>query len=508
MNRRLLGIPLAAMLMAICHGAETMAYHFASEPRLPTRVSDCPLLKAAPAATPFVAASDELRDLTEALRSAKVPLVNGWAIWNQTQRLLVVNGDTIDQLRIDELSRFREQTLHAKLTLDWIRSENSATSTKESDPVFASVSFLGKSAMKASAASHVVDPSGDWSFSVDGESTVSETKGINSQIDVAWKGPEGDSTQHGNITTGIFIPDGSTVPLASWHVAGQGRAWRLTAKGEILLSDGTAWREARLRQVGDKAEVCVKSTDESNSNRFRELPSSGDRKLLTRPEEHYLIVDFFGMTTGRDNGADPFAEPPNPSPESLPDLPDLVIPSNLENVLSGPFLDLRKPITAAGIPLGADDFVAYDPLAERLVVYGKEQQAIDMLEQLFMVMCCRGFPANVECAFWLSEGAVPDSPWMNLSLLVRSGMRSWFKLRDAKDQPIATFDVEPMVGSEVAMIGLRYDFKVHLKQQSISLDWKNETAVTLSNGIPVLTDATKLPDGRHLKQGLRATVVK
>ena len=508
MNWKLLGIPLAALLMAICHGAETMAYHFASEPTFATHASECPLLKVAPAATPFTAAGDEIHDLSEVLRSAKVPLVNGWAVWNQTQRLLVVHAGILDQWRIDELSGFRRQILHAKLTLDWIRSEKSATSTCGNDLVFTSVGILSRSAVKSTASSHVVDPSGDWSFSVEGESTVGERNGINTQLSVSWKGPDEDSTQHGNFTTGVFITDGNTVPLASWYVAGHGLAWQVTVKGEILLADGTAWRKALLRQVGDKAEVWVESTAESNSKEFRELPSAGDRKLLTKALGREVVRALGGMSTEQNSAIDPFAEPPNPSPELLPDLPDLVIPANLGDILSGSLLDLRTVITAAGIPLGMDDFVAFDPLAERLVVYCKEQKTLEMLEALFMVMCCRSIPTNVECAVWLADGAALESPWTRLSLLVRSGMGSKFKLRDAKDQPITNFDVEPVLASETAIMDMRYDFKVHLQQQTTNLEWQSQTTVNLSNGIPVLTDATKLPDGRSLKQGLRATVVK
>lgn len=505
MNRKLLWIPLAAMLMAICHAAETMAYHFASEPDLPTRISECPMLKAGPVATPFVAAGDELRDLTEALRSAKVPLVNGWAIWNQTQRLLVAHAGILDQWRIAQLSGFRGQTCHTKMTLDWIRSEKPATSTQESDPVFASVGLLGKSGMKSTASSHVVDPSGDWSFSVEGESTIGEANFIDSRFEVAWTGPDGDSTQHGDFATNVCITDGNTLPLASWYVAGHGTAWRVTAKGEILLADGTAWREARLRQVGDKAEVCVDSADESFWTGFRELPSAGDRKLRTKVLGPNVIRDLSGMSTERNGGADPSAEKPTSPAEPPLKLPDLVIPANLGDTLTGSFLDLRAPITAAGVPLGEEDVAAYDPITDRLVVYCKEEQTSDKLEQLLMVWVCG--PSYVECAAWLTDGAVPESPWVSLSLLARSGGKSKFELLDAKDQPIATFEAEPTLSSDV-VIDLRYDFNCHLQQQATNLEWHSNAAVTLSNGIPTLTDATKLPDGRSLKQGLRATVVK
>ena len=507
MNRKLLGIPLAAMLMAICHGAETMAYHFANEPDLPTQVSGCPLLQTAPAATPFVAAGDELHDLTEVLRRAKIPLVGGWAFWNQTQRLLVAHAGILDQWRIDRLSGFRGQTLNAKMTLNWIRCEKSATSAKENDPVFASVGLLSRSMLKSTASSQVVDPSGDWSFSVDGESTVGETNAfIASQLDIAWKGPDGDSTQHGDFMTNLIITDGNTLPLASWQVAGHGPAWRLTAKGEILLADGTAWREARLRQVGDKAEVCGESTDESKRTGFRELPSAGDRKLLTKALGLDVIRALLGMSMEQNEGVDPFAEPTNSPAGTQLNLPEVVIPANLGDVLTGQLLDLRASVTASGILLGDDDFVGYDPLAARLVVYCNEQRTVDALEQLFMVWYC-GSTTYVECAAWLTDGAAPESPWASLSVLVRSGTKSGFEIRDAEDQAIATFEAEPTLGSDI-IVDLKYDFTCHLKQQFTNLEWRSNATVILSDGISFLTDAAKLPDGRCLKQGLRASVIK
>ncbi len=110
MNRKLRWISLAVILMEICHGAETMAYRFAAEPVISTPVAECPLLKEAPASTPFVAAGDVLHDLTGVFREKKVLLENGWVIWNQSQRLLVVHGEMAEQWRVEDLSGFCEQS--------------------------------------------------------------------------------------------------------------------------------------------------------------------------------------------------------------------------------------------------------------------------------------------------------------------------------------------------------------------------------------------------------------
>ena len=56
----------------------------------------------------------------------------------------------------------------------------------------------------------MVDPSGAWSFAVEGESTIGETNLIDSRFEVAWTGPDGDSTQHGDFTTHVCITDGNS----------------------------------------------------------------------------------------------------------------------------------------------------------------------------------------------------------------------------------------------------------------------------------------------------------
>jgi hypothetical protein len=53
-------MPLAAMLVAVVHGAKTLGYRFVNEPITTMPVSECPVLTQAPAATPFVAAGDKL----------------------------------------------------------------------------------------------------------------------------------------------------------------------------------------------------------------------------------------------------------------------------------------------------------------------------------------------------------------------------------------------------------------------------------------------------------------
>lgn len=83
MKARLRWMLLVAMAATACCGAETMGYRFVAEPTTRTPVLECPVLSHAPDTTPFAAVGDELHDLTALARAEKIPLANGWALWNQ-----------------------------------------------------------------------------------------------------------------------------------------------------------------------------------------------------------------------------------------------------------------------------------------------------------------------------------------------------------------------------------------------------------------------------------------
>jgi hypothetical protein len=124
-----------------------------------------------------------------------------------------------------------------------------------------------------------------------------------------------------------------------------------------------------------------------------------------------------------------------------------------------------------------------------------------------MTMDCGGPYSPIQCEAWLADAAEPASPLAKISLLGRAGTRAKFELLDAKDQAIAWFEVEPTRDAENTTIELRHAFQCRLPSPA-KADWQSNSAVTLANGIPLLTDAAKLPDGRMLKQGLRATMGK
>lgn len=501
MNRKLRWISLAVILMEICHGAETMAYRFAAEPVISTPVAECPLLKEAPASTPFVAAGDVLHDLTGVFREKKVLLENGWVIWNQSQRLLVVHGEMAEQWRVEDLSGFCEQTRQPKLTIDWIRSEKTEDPAPKNAPAFASLGLLGKSGQKSTASTKMTDPSGEWTFSVEAEHTILHDGGLDISLNLSWQAPNGANQQHGNLNVSTAIADETILPVAYWYVVGHGFAWQIDVTADTLLSDGTSWNRARLRQVGEKISICRPAMKSSEWSTVRGAAPRSERKVLAKTFSREFFKGF-SVPWDPDDKSDTFAETPELPTAPPRNFPDAVIPDHLRNCFPNPALDMREVLGESGVALEADDFVAYDPFAERIVVDCKNDMTIDMIKSLLEVLGMRP-PGTIECTIWLADVAKPDSPLVKVLLLTKSGKRPQFQLLDEKEQPIVTFEFEPTLGADDSIVDFRYDFRCRL-QQPTNLDWHNESALTLANGVPVLTDATKLSDGRMLKQGLRA----
>jgi hypothetical protein len=238
------------MLAANSTGAETFAYRFADGPRLRPRVDD-PAMTAT-LATPFVAVGDQVFDLTAAVRDeTKLALVDGWVLWNQTKHLLVVHGVPLDQWRIAEQMGFDDQPRNVRMTVDWLPGEPAATPPA---PPFATVWVLAAPGKTSNASAVISGPTGTAKFTAEIRPNVFQSRLLDVGLHTTWTLPGGEGRQHGAVDQSVILTDGGTLPLAAWQVAGLA-AWHLRTKAELLLTDGTAWREARLRQDGDVARM-------------------------------------------------------------------------------------------------------------------------------------------------------------------------------------------------------------------------------------------------------------
>lgn len=493
-------ICLSACYMGIAFGAETYAFHFCGLPYTGYEtdgavVTDRPV-------TPFITAGDELLDLTRDYRLKRIPLKDGWVIWNRTRRLLVVHGNVMDGWRVERASGFQNQPLQVRLAVDWLRSGEAGGE----DVRFASVSSISRSTSKSDASAQFPDADGTWTFNVAVEPVILENRDLICGFKIEWKGPEGATAGEGKLSTTVLLVDGGSQTLGSWHADGCGPESRFTVRPEILLTDGTLLRNARLRQTGDQSVILDSSVPAGVSVAgFTDFPNPIPRKIKAMK---FPRQDILSWNDGPDEPLkddDPFAEPADLKMATpLKNLPEAAIPENLTVVFKN-LLDLRELFAKAAISLKGDDFAFYDPNREVLFVACDSGETWKFIEQLFLGHGHVHVARNVESAAWLAESASPDKPVVKMTLHAQSGVKAGMDWTDPKKRPIASFHPETVLGGSGDILDLTYEFVARLPGKSPDSQWKSESNVTLSNGVRLLSDAVKRPDGSALQQGLRAT---
>lgn len=505
MNRAIRWAFLIICGLGFSNAAEIFAYRFGSRPLESERWDELPAMKEAPVANVFITAGDELHDVTEFFRAKQVPLKDGWAIWNQTRRQLVVQAGIVDQWRVERASGFGEQTRLARITVGWLHLDSVDGTSQES--TFASVTVIhGSSPNKATATARQATATGDWSIAVETETTLSESNVLDARFAIAWQGPGGGSSEQGSVSTSLTFVDGMAQPLASWFAAGHGPASLLNAKPDILLVDGSLWREARLQQVAGQAIPVFVATELGKYFNFTDFPTATGRKVkaVNLSREVFLLL-LPGQAPLQETGQDPFAERPPPPPPPLPDLPEARVPADLGTDFPGPMLDLRAALKETGLLFQDDDFAVYDPFSETLFVAFGDETEMDKVQALLMTFCDLRV-ATIESTGWLATGVATDSLFAKATLRGRSGQIAKLTWNRSKDQPILSFEVEPAINETGAILDLRYDWIAPLPGKAPESAWHSHSMVTLADGIPLISDATKLPDGTAVKQGLKATI--
>lgn len=495
---------LLGMAATACYGAETMGYRFVIEPYLATPVLKCPVLAQAPTASPFTAAGDELHDLTALARAERIPLADGWALWNQTRKLLVVRGPLVDQWRIAEVFGFNRQNRQVKVTVEWLRAKDPTAVPAE--PAFATLGVLAKTCMKGDASATLEKPDGRWKFSAKVEPNVWEDGVIiDMKVAAEWKGPGVGGVQHGSVSTNVMVVDGRPCPLAAWYAVGHGDAWWLRLKADRLLADGSCWRDARLRQVGDAAQPWPMFTPTAMDGTVPEV-RGWEVAAMTVPGD---MIKTLVSGPDASDGKDPFATTPVEREYPRFSLPEAVIPDDLKDFLAPGMQDLSQVMVKAGRATGADDFVAYDPISHRVVFASKNSEVFDRIEGLFVGCDDRwGGARNREYETWLFDAAAPGAPWMRTLLTSKCSQMASIDWHGRKHRQIISFENELSV-DESDNFDARYDLRCRMQPQAdAGVDWHGNSMTHLVPGVPLLTDAFKLPDGRTLRQGQRARVLQ
>jgi hypothetical protein len=129
----------------------------------------------APTPTPFVKDGDVLRDLTPSVRASGLLIKNGWVLWNETRRWLIVRGAMTEQWWIAAKLGFDAQEDKAKITPDWFRTLDANHPPKEQDTPLATLNVQCQAGGFSADVERVIRlKDGDWKFEMDASHVYSD----------------------------------------------------------------------------------------------------------------------------------------------------------------------------------------------------------------------------------------------------------------------------------------------------------------------------------------------
>jgi hypothetical protein len=396
---------------------------------------------------------------------------------------------------------FNGQSHHAKVTVEWLRAKDPTAVPTE--PAFATLGILGSSGMKGDASVTLEKPDGRWKFSAEAEPYLGDDGVIDIQVTAKWKGPGTGGVQHGSVITRVVVADGKQCPLAAWYAVGRGDAWWLRLKAEVLMADGSCWRDARLRQVGESAQPSPSLTPTAPDGT---MPQVRGWQVGGMPMPRNLIE---ALVSGPNETIDPFAAPGEAREHPKSELPEAVIPDDLKDLAAPPMLDLRQVALKYEPTIPADVFVAYDSISQRVVFASKNRDAFGQIEIMLAGIDDSWLFSQIsEYETWLFDAAAPTAPWMKTSITGKGSQKAAFEWQGRKHQPIISFERE-VSGDENDNIAARYDLRCRMQPEpGTEVEWHGTSITHLVPDAPLRTDALKLPDGRIIRQGQRVRVIQ
>ena len=488
---------------------ETLAYRFVGEPVCGKPLAQYPALERAPAPTPFAAEGDSLRDLTPSIRADKVPLKDGWVLWNATRHLLVIRGAMTDQWRISTRLGFYWQPLNCQVNVEWLRTADANHPPAENDSPFASAAVLTPSGRKGNASAKITGPDGEWKFTLEAEVNDTGYGVLNVRLvaeDALSGDPDGMGT--GNVNCCIFMLDGQPEIVASWYAAGRGDAWWLRVTATCLLGNGSPWSDARLRQTGGTSVPWPTATPEDYKGTVPEC-DGGFVGTVMLPDEFakYLrngeIVDL---------GSDPFAENGvADKPSVVPDVaPEAEIPDWLSAIAAPPLTDLSQLAKKHGPDQLEGCMVALEPESSRVVFAAKNKVSFGSACAFFYGMDdTRFFTRNNEYESRLVAADDPETILARVAVTSVTGTKCVVSRIAGKDEkPIVLLESELYGNEDSSKItaDTASSFDVRTANGTV-FAWKDRSRTELPEGIPLRTDALRLPDGRRIQRSQTARVI-
>ena len=213
-----------------------------------------PVLEKIPEPTCFVDDGDKLVDVTGVLRKLGAPLKDGWAVWNGTQRLLVVRGEQVDQWRVPVFMDFEDQLTQLRVRYEWYPREGALGPRGKDEEAVVSLTVVSRSGQKTSGEMVVKEGEAAGSYRVESEGVIGSGRSlIELSCLVTWSAVRDGAEQRWKMKSAVVLRDGVRRLLGGCSVPGGGDGWVLGVVADARLIDGTLWREARMREENGRA---------------------------------------------------------------------------------------------------------------------------------------------------------------------------------------------------------------------------------------------------------------
>jgi hypothetical protein len=315
-----------------------------------------------------------------------LPFPGDWAVWNARSGMLVARGNYSDLLHAQEACGYDNQPEAVRVTFELMKGD-------KMEPEQA-LGVLALSGVTVSAESE--------GMKIELESSMNNESGFHElRLAVSWPAPGKD--RRWDVSTALTCRDGVRFPIAR-HGTGE-ESWSLFGTVVLEHPDGTMAKDSRWIETQPAG--------------LRPWPVSiSQREIVQLPVDDRRTIAWYRVP---------------PDYTDLPPPRDLQAPADLEEWISGGFVDYLKVLGDNGVDTKSPGFFAgYDPDSSELVIVA------DSVNQQRILNLVKSVSVSPPTNIWVETN--PDAnTWGSMT---RSGERAVIRLNETKTE-IASFEVEP-----------------------------------------------------------------
>lgn len=340
-----------------------------------------------------------------------LPFTGEWAVWNARSGMLVARGSYSDLLHAQEACGFNNQPEAVRVNFELMKGDK-----MEPEQALGMVVLSGVTVSAESEGMKIeLEPS-----------TGTGSAYLEIRLAVSWPAPGND--RRWDVVTALTCRDGVRFPIAR-HGTGE-ESWSLFGTAVSEHPDGTLVKDSRWIETQPVG--------------LRPWPVSISQRdvVQLRVDDRRTIAWY----------------PVPPDHLEIPPRRDLQAPADLEEWISGGFVDYLKVLADNGVDTKSPGFFAgFDPDRSELVVVAdsvNQQRVLDLVNSVSVSP-----PTNI----WVETN--PDAnAWGSMT---RSGEKAVVTLNENKT-PVASYEVEPTSNGNGQLVDLHCSVDVMEGGQQVS----------------------------------------